>query len=262
MLPVSGFKWQSPDNLLTISDIMAWDLDSDTGYFVECDVHLKPEDHDRFNDLPPFPESLVVQDSMVSGATRKAMERRGVNSVAPSNKLAPNLFPKFKHKIHVAALQYYISIGGVCDKIHRVLEFKQSDWLRTYIEFNTRKRQESTSEFGKSFFKLLNNAFFGKSMESVRLRVNIRLVQNGRQHRFQTSKPGFKRFSIFSDKLVGLELVKPTIVLDKPIYLGAAILDLSKLLMYRFWYDVLKVKYSYIKLCFTDTDSLPHSTLG
>ena len=73
---------------------------------------------------------------------------------------------------------------------------------------------------------------------------------------FQTSKPGFKRFSIFSDKLVGLELVKPTIVLDKPIYLGAAILDLSKLLMYRFWYDVLKVKYSNIKLCFTDTDSL------
>ena len=93
-------------------------------------------------------------------------------------------------------------------------------------------------------------------MESVRLRVIIRLVQNGRQHRFQTSQPGFKRFSIFSDKLIGLELVKPTIVLDKPIYLGAAILDLSKLLMYRFWYDVLKVKYSNIKLCFTDTDSL------
>ena len=55
-LPVSGFKWQSPDNLLTVSKIMAWDSDSDTGYFVECDVHLKPEDHDRFNDLPPFPE--------------------------------------------------------------------------------------------------------------------------------------------------------------------------------------------------------------
>jgi len=142
-LPVSGFKWQSPDNLLTVSEIMAWDPDGDTGYFVECDVRLKPEDHDRFNDLPPFPESLVVQDSMVSGATRKAMERRGVNSVAPSKKLAPNLFPKFKYKVHVAALQYYISIGGVCDKIHRVLEFKQSDWLRTYIEFNTRKRRRS-----------------------------------------------------------------------------------------------------------------------
>ena len=245
-LPISGFKWQKPGKLLTVDDIMAWDPNGDVAYFVECDTDMKPEDHDKFNDLPLFPDSLVVQDSMVSNATRKAMDRRGVNSVAPSKKLAPNLFPKIKHKIHVTALQYYISIGGFCTKIHRVIEFKQSDWLRKYIEFNTQKRQESTSEFGKAFFKLLNNAFFGKSMESVRLRVNIRLIRNGRHHRFQTSKPGFKRFCIFSDKLVGLELVKPVIVLDKPIYLGAAILDLSKLLIFRFWYDILKVKYSNI----------------
>ena len=208
-LPTSEFKWQ--DKLLTVSDIMAWNPDSDKGYFIECDVRTNPEDHDRFNDLPPFPESLVIEDCMVSDATRKAMNRRGVNFAAPQKKLAPNLFPKLKHKIHIAALQYYLSIGGVCDKIHRVLEFEQTDWLKKYIDFNTAKRQAATSQFGKDFYKLLNNSFFGKSMESVRKRVNIRLVQNGKQHQFQTSKPGFKRFTIFSPELVGLEMVKPTI---------------------------------------------------
>ena len=105
-LPTSEFKWQ--DKLLTVSDIMAWNSDSEKGYFIECDVHTNPEDHERFNDLHPFPESLVIEDGMVSDASRKAMNRRGVNYAAHQKKLAPNLFPKLKHKIHIAALQYYL----------------------------------------------------------------------------------------------------------------------------------------------------------
>lgn len=253
MLPISGFRWRKTP--LTAEEIRAWNPYGSKGYFVECDLYFDPKDHDHFNDLPPCPQSLLIDDSMVSFATRQAMERRGVSSVPPQKKLAPNLFMKKKYKVHIAALQYYLSLGVKLDKVHRVLEFNQSDWLKKYIDFNTSKRQQSTSEFGKSFYKLLNNAFFGKSMESVRKRVNIRLISNGKQHLFQTSKPGFKRFSIFSPELVGVELSKPYIILDKPIYLGASILDLSKLLMYRFWYDTLKKKYDNLKLCFTDTDS-------
>ena len=96
----------------------------------------------------------------------------------------------------------------------------------------------------------------GRAWNSVRKRKNIVLVRNGKQQEFQVSKPGFKRFRIFSEDLVGVELIKPSIILDKPIYLGAAILDLSKLLMYRFWYDTLKKRYNNIKLCMTDTDSV------
>ena len=105
-LPTSEFKWQ--DKLLTVSDIMAWNSDSEKGYFIECDVHTNPEDHERFNDLHPFPEYLVIEDGMVSDASRKAMNKRGVNYAAHQKKLAPNLFPKLKHKIHIAALQYYL----------------------------------------------------------------------------------------------------------------------------------------------------------
>ena len=92
-------------------------------------------------------------------------------------------------------------------------------------------------------------------MESVRKRKNIVLINKESQHTLQTSKPGFKRFAIFSEDLVGVELVKPNVVLDKPIYAGATILDLSKLLMFEFYYKVLKTNITEIKLVFTDTDS-------
>lgn len=88
-------------------------------------------------------------------------------------------------------------------------------------------------------------------MESVRRRINVVLIGNARQQRFQVTKPGFKRFEKFSDNLVGVELVKPMIELNKPIQVGAAILDLSKLLMYKFYYEVLKPKYPGASLCFT-----------
>ena len=93
-------------------------------------------------------------------------------------------------------------------------------------------------------------------MESVRRRVNIVLINQSRQQKFQTSKPGFKRFSIFSEDLVGVELAKPTIELNKPIYVGAAVLDLSKLIMMNFWYRIFKPTFPGATLCFTDTDSL------
>ena len=92
-------------------------------------------------------------------------------------------------------------------------------------------------------------------MESVRKRKNIVLINKEAQHTLQTSKPGFKRFAIFSEDLVGIELVKPNVVLDKPIYAGATILDLSKLLMFEFYYKVLKTNFPEMKLVFTDTDS-------
>ena len=93
-------------------------------------------------------------------------------------------------------------------------------------------------------------------MESVRKRRNIVLIRTESQHRFQTSKSSFRRFKIFNENSVAAEVYKPCIGLDRPIYVGAAILDLSKLLMYNFWYDRLKTNFSSIKLCFTDTDSL------
>ncbi len=97
----------------------------------------------------------------------------------------------------------------------------------------------------------MNNATFGKTMESVRRRVNIVLARNTKQQKFQISKPGFKRFEIFDQNLVGLELIKPVVTLDKPVYVGATVLELSKLIMFEFWYKILKPKFPTCTLCFT-----------
>lgn len=154
-LPIKEFKWRH--KALTLSQIQSWDPEGDVGYFVECDVTIPTSLHEHFNDLPPFPESLLIDDSMVSTATKLARERRGLLSTKPAWKLTPNLFPKKKYKCHISVLQYYLSLGCVLDNVHRVLQFKQSDWLSPYINFNTSQRQQATSEFDKSFFKLMNN---------------------------------------------------------------------------------------------------------
>ena len=130
--------------------------------------------------------------------------------------------------------------GMKLDGIHRVLEFKQEAWLKPYIDYNTKERQAAKTEFKKAFHKLLVNACFGKTMENVRKRVNIVLLNNKQSHIYQTSKPGFKHFAILDPDLLGVELIKPVVILDKPIYVGPAVLDISKLTMQKFWYGTIK----------------------
>lgn len=140
-------------------------------------------------------------------------------------------------------------------KVHRAITFRQKAWIAPYIAENTRLRQLAVDDFERDFNKKLNNAFFGKTMENVRKRMKIVLVNSDRGHAWQTSKPTFKRFQIFDENLVGVELSQTNLTLDKPIYVGFTILELSKLLMYNFHYNVMKVNFSDSGLCFTDTDS-------
>ena len=141
--------------------------------------------------------------------------------------------------------------------VHRVLGFDQSPWLKQYIDFNTEKRKNARNDFEKDFFKLLNNAVFGKTMESVRKRVNVKLVNTEKQLKKLSSSPLFDYFSIFDENLVAVNMKKPTLYLNRPIYVGFCILELSKTLMYDFHYNYIKAKYgSNATLLFTDTESL------
>ena len=152
-------------------------------------------------------------------------------------------------------MQFYLEQGVELVCVRRAIKFRQEAWIAPYIAENTRLRQAAIDKFEKDHYKLLNNAFFGKTMENVRKRVKIVLVNNERSHGWQTSKPTFKRFEIFSESLVGVEVAQPTITLDKPIYVGFTVLELSKLLMYKFHYEIMKPNFRESTLCFTDTDS-------
>ena len=114
-------------------------------------------------------------------------------------------------------------------KVHRILGFNQSDWLKKCIDFNTDKRKNAANSFEKYFFKLMNNSVFGKTMENLRKRISVKLVNNAKDYVRCISKPSFISQKIFSKNLVSVHEIKPVLTLNKPIYVGFSILDLSKL---------------------------------
>ena len=121
---------------------------------------------------------------------------------------------------------------------------------------NTKLRKEPKNDFEKDFSKLMNNCVFGNTMEKVRKHRNIKLVTSEKRRIKLVSEPNYHRTKQFSENLIAVEMKKSKVKMNKPVYLGMSILDISKTLMYEFWYDYLKPKYNdKEKLCYMDTDS-------
>ena len=140
--------------------------------------------------------------------------------------------------------------------MHRVISFRQEAWLKPYIDKNTELRKNAKNDFEKDFFKLMNNAVFGKTMENVRNRRDVKLIVTEERRKKLVSEPNYDSCKFFSESLMAIEMRKTEVLMDKPIAVGQAVLDVSKTLMYEFWYDYLKSKYQdKTKLCYMDTDS-------
>jgi hypothetical protein len=211
--------------------------DSPKGYILEVDLSYPNELHDLHSDLPLAPENKIGNEKLP--------------------KLMTTLYDKQKYVIHYTTLKQCLQKGLKLEKIHRVLEFNQSDWLKKYIDFNTNLRTKATNDFEKDFFKLMNNSVFGKTMENIRNRVDIKLCSDGFKAEKLIAKPNFDSRTIFTENLVAIHMKKTKIVFNKPIYIGMSILDISKNCMYDFYYDVMKQKYNNnLKLLYMDTDSL------
>ena len=141
-------------------------------------------------------------------------------------------------------------------KVHRIIEFEQEAWLKEYIDVNTELRKKATNDFEKNFFKLMNNAVFGKTMENVRKHRDIKLVKSDQKRNKLVSEPIFHTVKLIDNNLVITEMKKVKVKMNKPIYLGLSIIDITKLTMYEFWYDYVKIKYEdKARLCYMDTDS-------
>ena len=142
-------------------------------------------------------------------------------------------------------------------KIHRGIKFVESEWMKSYIDMNTKLRAKAKNNFEKNFYKLMNNAVFGKTMENIRNRKDVKLVNSVEKLRKLIAMPNFVNRKIFSENLVSAHMKKTNLTMNKPVYLGMCILDLSKTVMYEFHYNYIKEKYGdKAKLLFTDTDSL------
>ena len=173
------------------------------------------------------------------------------------NKLVPNLNYKKNYVIHYENLKQYERLGLIPTKIHRGIKFEERPWLKEYIDLNTNLRTKAKNDFEKDFFKLINNSVFGKTMENIENRVDVRLVTKEKEVMKLSKKPNFESRTIFDENLIAIHMKRTKLVYNKPIYLGMCILDLSKTLMFEFHYDYIKNKYSdRAKLLMTDTDSL------
>ena len=223
-LPVSDFKWVDEKDVKSFN-VMTVQDDADTGYFLEVDLEYPKELHDLHSDYPLAPEKMLISHEMLSPYQQQLKEDLGYKP-ARVEKLVPSLWNKEKYIIHYRNLKFYLAQGLKLQKIHRVLQFKQEASLKSYIQHNTQLRAAAKNDFEKDFFKLLNNSVFGKTMEDVRRRINIKLITEPAMFKKHTAKVTYKRSVVFvndeekEEYFVGLEAKRTSIKLDKPIYTG------------------------------------------
>ena len=256
-LPTGNFKWMTDKEISKI-DLEKYKADGKKGLILEVDLEYPQELHDIHNDYLITPEKVKVSDNMLSAYCKKITKKYNI-SICLVSKLVPTLRDKKEYVLHYRNLQLYLDLSLKIKKVHRVLKFDKSPWLKQYIDFNTEKRKHAKNSFKKDFFKLMNNSVFGKTMENLHKQVDVRLVTNEKKLDKLTSMPIFVSSKILNENLMAVHKVKEMLILNRPAYLGMCILDLSKMLMYDFHYNYIKKKYNNrARLLFTDMDSLTY----
>ena len=183
------------------------------------------------------------------------------NKIKKCYKLVCNVDDKENYVVHVIALKQALNHGLILKQVHKVIRFNQEAWLKSYINMNAKLRTEAKNDFEKDLFKLMNNAVFGKIPENARKHKDIKLVTTGKRRNQLVSEPNYHKTKYFSENLIAMEMKKTKVKMNKPIYLGMSMLDISRTLIYEIWYNfgmILDTKPKYqdrAKLCYMDTDS-------
>ena len=227
---------------------------------VKLDLEYCKELHNIQNDYPLCPGHISVSYEMLSNYCKDIVDRYDIK-VGGVKKLIPNLYDKLKYIVHYENLKYYLSLGMKFKKIHRILCFKQKHWLKVFTDFNTEKRRLSNDEFSKNLYKLFNNCIYDKSIENIRKRINVKLINDKIKYLKIVNKSDFVSQKIIDKHFIAIHCKRKCLPLNKPIYIGFWILELSKLLMYQFHYDYVLKTFNG-KLLFTDTYSLVYDIKG
>ena len=267
-LPTGNFEYLSTDEIDQL-DFKNIPTDGDVGYFVVCDLHYPSHLHNTTQDFPLAPHTMEIQYEQLTEVSKALNREKNLihnplttnpNKFLPSQKLVTTCYDKKKYVVHFVALKFYLQMGLQITKIHRVIKHSQSPLFRDYIDFNTNRRMAAVNEFEKNLYKQKNCSLYGKSLENKRNRCEIVLCTSPHQHVLAASKPKFRCSRVFSDDLVAAVMTKVNVELDSPIAIGAAVLDISKLIMYEL-VNVHLAKYQAefnckIEIVRGDTDSL------
>ena len=234
-LPVRGFKWVNDISKIDEDFVKDYNKNDNKAYILNVDVDYPNKLQNLHSDLPFLPERMIINNTKM---------------------LVCNLNYKKNYIVHINVLKQALDHGLKLRKVHRVIEFEQEAWLKEYIDVNTELRKKGTNDFEKDFFKLMNNVVFGKTMENVRKHRDIKLVKTDKKRNNLVLEPNFHTMKLIDNNLAIIEMRKVKVKMNKPIYLGLSILDISKITMYEFWYDYVNIKYEdKARLCYMDTDS-------
>ena len=256
-LPTDEFQWDTSFDNMSIEDqtkkILNLKEDDDIGYIFSCDLSYPDNLHDYHNEFPMCPTKTTIEDEWLSNYQKEMKLKFDIKG--KSNKLCLTLFDKKEYIVHYRNLKYYLAKGLELQKINKVLKFNQSPWLKPYIELNTRLRQEANSKLEESFAKLMNNSFFGKTLQDKRKFTNIKIATSLKEAQNLIASPRIQRWKLIEEELGIFDEGKYSVKLDKPRYVGFCVLELSKLIMYQFHYDYILQQFPKTKIMFTDTDS-------
>ena len=245
-LPTKDFKWESdPDYYLHIP--------KERGCIIECDLEYPNNCKFKTMKSPLAPEKMKINENDLSDYQINLL---GDKPLGKEEKLLLTFYDKKKYAIHYSILKEYIKLGMKVNKVHRTISFEESDWLKKYINFNTEQRKNSKSNFEKDLWKLMNNSFYGKTLENIRGRSEIKLTTSKEEAKKYINKPNFKDSIIFNENFVAIVNNVTSVKFNKPIYLGQAILDYSKLLMYQFYYNIVNELWQKNEIVASDTDAL------
>ena len=251
-LPYDEFKF---DGNVNLEDILNTPDDGNIGYFIEVDLKYPNKIKEKTKNFPFAPVNKKINPDNFSDY----MKTIKPDTYIQTKKLICDCSDKKNYLVHYRMLKFYIRHGMIVDKVHNIISFRQSRWLEKYISFNTQKRNKTQNDFEKDFYKLLNNAFYGKTMENVRNRLKIKFVRKDDYKEIvkQQSKLTFNGIHKSYENCDSYTFKQNDVLMDKPIYLGFTVLELSKLLMYETYYDKLQPYFGQqnIQLHYMDTDS-------
>ena len=212
-LPYGGFKWLKNVDGFNVNSISE---KSPIGVILEVDLEYPDKIHVLHNDYPLAPEKLATPYDRLSDYCKKIADGYGIK-VGDAMKLIPNLGNKTNYVLDFRDLQLYLSLGMKMTKIHKVLQFKQSDWMKKYIDFNTENRRNAAKRFEKDFFKLMINSVYSKTMENLRKRIKVRIVNNEEGFLKYTSRPSHIPHKVFGKNYAAIHEIKPVLLLNKTL---------------------------------------------
>ena len=251
-LPYDEIKF---DNTVKLEDILNTPDHSDIGYFVEVDLKYPDNIKQKTKNFPFAPMNKKNNPDNFNDFMKEIKP----DTYIQTKKLICDWSVKKNYLVHYRMFKFYIRHGMIIDKVHSVISFKQSRWLEKYFSFKTQKRNKAKNDFEKDFYKLLNNAFYGQTMENVRNRLKIKFIKKDDHREIikQQSKLTFNGIHKSYENCDSYTFKQNEVLMDKPIYLGFSVLELSKLLMYETYYDKLQPYFGQenIQLHYMDTDS-------